>query len=162
MPFIFNFVLLLIPVLIIGLSLLFSWFFEQRHLHSLDRREDALKDITLTDLKTPVNDAGISGAHLVSGQAVIGCDYFKSWLAGLRNLIGGEVHSLQTVLTRARREALVRMLDEARNMGANEVINVRFESSNILSGNPNRKRKGAMCAEIYAYGTAIVRQSHHA
>ena len=54
------------------------------------------------------------------------------------------------------------MLVEAHDMGATEVINVRFESSNILSGNPNRKRKGAMCAEIYAFGTAIVRQTPHA
>ena len=90
-------------------------------------------------------------------QAVIGCDVFKSWLFGLRNLVGGESGSLQMVLTRARREALVRMLHDARELGASEVINVRFESSNILSGNPNRKRKGAMCAEIYAFGTAIVR-----
>ena len=91
MPFIIEFVLLLIPVLIIGLLLLFSSFFEHRHLRSLDRREEALKGITVTDLKTPVTDTDteVRGAHLVSGQAVIGCDYFKSWLAGLRNLVGG-------------------------------------------------------------------------
>ena len=56
-----------------------------------------------------------------------------------------------------QQEAIVRMLQEARTLGASEVINVRLESSNILSGNPNRKRKGVMCAEIYAFGTAIVR-----
>ena len=55
-------------------------------------------------------------------------------------------------MERARREALLRMVESAKGMGANAVANVRFETSNI--GNMRRKRAAAM-VEMYAYGTAI-------
>jgi len=61
--------------------------------------------------------------------AVIAADYFKSFVAGWRNLIGGEVKTCQTMLSRARSEARLRMVEEARGRGSNLIVNVRFEWS---------------------------------
>jgi uncharacterized protein YbjQ (UPF0145 family) len=91
---------------------------------------------------------------MVGGQVVVATDYFKTFVTALRNIVGGEMRAAQTLLSRARREAILRMIGEARRLGATEVHNVRFAFCNItqLSGN-----KGAMAVEIYAYGTAVVR-----
>jgi uncharacterized protein YbjQ (UPF0145 family) len=65
------------------------------------------------------------------------------------------VRTFNTLLARARREALLRMLDRAREMGANEVWNVRFETSNVTSAGP---RNPAVSVEIFAFGTAVRRE----
>ncbi len=66
--------------------------------------------------------------------------------AGLKNLVGGELRAYTELMTEARREAVERMLDQARQLGANAVVNVRFTTTNVANG----------AAELYAYGTAVV------
>ncbi|NOX60230.1 MAG: YbjQ family protein [Planctomycetes bacterium] len=127
---------------------------ERRHLASLKQREIEFGDILVTNLKTGPNPENVRRAAFVSGDAVIATDYFKSFAAGLRNIIGGEVRVFETLMDRARREATLRMLQEARQMGASEVWNIRLESSNIRSASGNNK---AVSVEIFAFGTAIVR-----
>ena len=73
-------------------------------------------------------------ATLVLGQAVIASDYLKRFLARLRNIFGGEMRSYETLLTRARREAILRMLDRARTMGYDAVCNVRINTATIGRG----------------------------
>ncbi|MCG8409598.1 MAG: YbjQ family protein [Phycisphaerales bacterium] len=138
------------------LGFLVGSFVERRHLRQLAAREAAASDILVTNLKRVPNPENIRQAGLVGGQVVIATDYFKSIATALRNLIGGEMQAVQSMLIRARREAILRMIDEARQMGAKEVWNVRFSFCNIsqMSGN-----KGAMSVEIYAYGTAVLRES---
>ena len=97
----------------------------------------------------------ITHALFVSGDAVIATDYFKSFVAGLRNIVGGEVKTFHTLMSRARREAILRMLDEARQAGASEVWNVRHETSNIRSASGRNK---GVSVEVFAFGTAIVRR----
>ena len=70
----------------------------------------------------------VSG-ELVMGGVVLGSDRGKQVVAQLRSLLGGEVRSFQKILVRARREARLRMLEEARRIGADCVVNVRFETS---------------------------------
>ena len=65
---------------------------------------------------------------------------------GLKNLVGGELRAYTELMTEARREAMERMLAQARELGANAVVNVRFTTTNVASG----------AAELYAYGTAVV------
>ncbi|MCT9095999.1 YbjQ family protein [Haloarchaeobius sp. HME9146] len=65
--------------------------------------------------------------------------------AGLKNLVGGELKGYSKLMTKARDEALERMEADAREMGADAVVNVRFETSEITQGG----------AEILAYGTAV-------
>ncbi len=67
-------------------------------------------------------------------------------LAFIRNILGGEVKEYTTLLAEAREEALRRMVESAKAMGANAVIGFRFATSMI----------GSNIAEIYAYGTAVV------
>jgi uncharacterized protein YbjQ (UPF0145 family) len=118
---------------------------ERRHLASLDDREPAVAGIAVTDLRaTPPGITAVSG-ELVIGQVVLGSDRGKQVVAQLRSLLGGEVRSFQKILVRARREARLRMLEEARRIGADCVINVRYETAEIT----------ALAAEVLCYGTAI-------
>jgi uncharacterized protein YbjQ (UPF0145 family) len=118
---------------------------ERRHLASLAQREPQVADIVLTDLgRPPLGVTAVSG-QLVVGQVVLGSDRGKQVVAQLRSLLGGEVRSFQKIMVRARREARVRMLEEARSAGADLVINVRYETSEVTN----------LAAEVLCYGTAI-------
>lgn len=141
-----------LSLLVLGFSV--GGFRERRHFRRLDRREAEARDILVTNLKHVANPETVRRSSLVGGQVVIGTDYFKTMATMLRNLVGGEMKSAQSLMTRARREAVLRMIDDARRLGATEVCNVRFAFCNIsmMSGN-----KGAMSVEVYAYGTAVVR-----
>ena len=80
-------------------------------------------------------------------------DSFKKFVAGLRDLVGGRVSSYESLLERARREALLRMKAEARALGAQSVWNVRLETSSITKGG-----KGVSAVEVLAYGTALTQR----
>ncbi|MBI1424824.1 MAG: heavy metal-binding domain-containing protein [Gammaproteobacteria bacterium] len=125
---------------------------ELRHFKSIRLREKALQSIPAIATKIP--DPGLRPRHtqLVSGNVVVSVDYFKRFLAGLRNLVGGRVTSYETLLDRARREAVLRMKLEANRLGAKLIFNVKFETSSISKG--ARNQVGAV--EVYAYGTAFI------
>ena len=82
---------------------------------------------------------------LVQGSTVRSKHFGKDFLAGLKNIVGGELKGYTELLNEARSEAIERMVAQARSVGANAVINVRFSTANIASG----------AAEILAYGTAV-------
>ncbi len=151
----FQVIMSLLPFLLIGLGYTVGRWREQSHLKSLAVREAALGHIMVTDLKTVADPETAASGCLVLGEAVIATDYFKSIAAQLRNLIGGEMKSMQSLVDRARREALVRMLEQADRAGATEVCNVRLETSNIRSA--TSQKKAAISVEMLAFGTAIVR-----
>ena len=118
---------------------------ERKHLAALAVREPQVADILVTDLRTvPPGVTAVSG-ELVIGQVVLGSDRGKQLVAQLRSLLGGEVRSFQKILVRARREARLRMLEEARRTGAVAVINVRYETSEVTN----------LASEVLCYGTAI-------
>lgn len=83
---------------------------------------------------------------LVQGNTVRAKHVGKDLLAGLKNIVGGEIKPYTELLTEARREALQRMMTQAEQLGANAVVNVRFTTSSVAAG----------AAELYAYGTAVV------
>ncbi len=147
----------LLPFVLLGLGYLIGHLQEQRHLKSLVKREAALAHIVVTDLKRMPADAVLTAVSLVMGEAVIATDYFKSFAVRLRNLVGGEMKSMQSLVERARREAILRMLEQANRAGATEVHNVRLETSNIRSARAGAK--GAISVEMLAFGTATVRRS---
>jgi len=122
---------------------------ERNHLADLDRREVAAASVIVVDVKQTPDGITAGGGQLVAGGVVIAADYFKSFLAAWRNLIGGEVKTYQTMLSRARREARLRMIEEARALGSELVVNVRFEWSDVGPRTAS--------AEILCYGTAITR-----
>ncbi len=156
MPPILNAIFTLFPFALIGLGYFVGHWREQSHLKSLAVREKALGHIMVTDLKTIADPKTAASGCLVMGEAVIATDYFKSIATQLRNLIGGEMKSMQSLVDRARREAMVRMLEQADRTGATEVCNVRLETSNIRSA--TSKKKAAISVEMLAFGTAVVRR----
>ena len=127
-----------------------SWA-EKRHYHSICEREKQLLHLPAITMKdVPYPDEAIRSIHLVEGSAVISIDYFKRLLARLRNIFGGTVVSYESLLDRARCEALLRMKEMAPEAAI--IVNVRIETSAI--GKYSSKRNIG-CIEALAYGTAI-------
>jgi uncharacterized protein YbjQ (UPF0145 family) len=82
---------------------------------------------------------------VVTGSTVRAKHIGRDFAAGLKNILGGELKGYTELLQEARQEALHRMMEQARSVGANAVINVRFATSSIAQG----------AAELFAYGTAV-------
>ena len=130
---------------------------EHRHLRSLDEREAQNGDFLVSQLKIYSQDAvGEPPPALIVGEAVIATDYMKSFLARLRKIFGGELRSYQPLLTRARREALQRIVDQARRQGYNAICNLRFETADV-GGNTHARRVATVA--MLATATAYRRQS---
>ena len=123
---------------------------ERRHYRSIEERERGLVNLVTTSSKKPMTDVSpATRARLVCGSAVISVDYFKRILAGLRNLFGGNVRAYETLVDRARREAILRLKESCSD--ASEIINLRIETSSIFKG--RGKQVGSV--EVLAYATAI-------
>jgi uncharacterized protein YbjQ (UPF0145 family) len=137
-------------LLILGFSI--GGWVERRHFRKLEQREAALTYMVLTDLKTLPEGCAGEPAELVTGEVVIASDYFKSFAANLKKLVGGELRTYESLLERGRREAILRMMEMAQRIGANAVYNVRLTTSNLGSV---RRKKAAAMAEVLAYGTAV-------
>jgi len=141
-----------IPIVLLMAGLVIGRFIESSHFSRLAVREAELQDVLVANIKRLPENWDAGGAVLVTGEAVIATDYFKVWVAGLRNLFGGRVRGYETLVERARREAIVRMTEQAQAQGCNLVWNVRLETSTI-GGQEKRKAGGV---EVIAYGTAMV------
>jgi len=126
---------------------------ERRHFAELDQRESASRGLVVTDLKTVPVGMEPANATLVVGATVIASDYLKTFLSGFRTIFGGEMRSYSTMIERARREARLRMVEDALRKGALAVINVRFETSPIAM---NSGRNVAPMSEVLCYGTALL------
>ncbi|HEX2836591.1 MAG TPA: YbjQ family protein [Phycisphaerales bacterium] len=83
---------------------------------------------------------------MVQGNTVRSKHVGRDIAASLKNIVGGELRGYTELLTEARREATERMLAQAKELGANAVLNVRYTTSSVTSG----------AAELYAYGTAAL------
>lgn len=83
---------------------------------------------------------------LVRGNTIRARHLGKDVMAGLRNLVGGEVREYTKMISESREEALNRMVEDAKKLGANAVIGVRFTTSQVMQG----------AAEILAYGTGVI------
>jgi len=138
-----------LTLLVLGYG--FGTFAEKRHFTSIRKREEELKEIPTIMLKRPLHPEEIKEYKLVNGSVVLSIDYFKKFIASLVNIFGGNIGSYETIVDRARREAILRMKEEAGN--ASEIINIRIETSSISKN--AQKSVGAI--EVLAYGTAIYR-----
>lgn len=125
---------------------------EKKHYKSIQERELNLILLPAVTAKRMLDpEKTVETAVMVHGSAVISVDYFKRFFAGLRNLIGGNVVSYETLIDRARREAMLRMKEMAGE--ADIILNMRLQTSNI--GTSMRQKGGIACLEVIAYGTAI-------
>jgi uncharacterized protein YbjQ (UPF0145 family) len=82
---------------------------------------------------------------LVRGSTIRARHMGHDFMAGLRNIVGGEVKDYTVMLAQAREEAMQRMIEQAEKMSANAVIGIRFVTSMVMSG----------AAEMVVYGTAV-------
>lgn len=125
---------------------------EHRHYKSILEREDDLRGIPAVATKLAPWGDPVPETQMVAGNVVISVDYFKRFLATLRNLVGGRVKSYESLIDRARREAILRMKEEAQALGSHIIFNVKVETSSISKG----KKNAVGSVEVLAYGTAFI------
>ncbi|MBE9076119.1 YbjQ family protein [Romeria aff. gracilis LEGE 07310] len=101
--------------------------------------------IILTTLEGVPGKEVIEHYGLVQGSTIRAKHIGKDILAGFKNIVGGELKGYTELLQEARQESVDRMVMQARQLGANAVINVRFATSAVAPG----------AAELFAYGTAV-------
>lgn len=99
----------------------------------------------LTNIDSVPGKAIVQHLGLVQGSTIRAKHIGRDFMAGLKNIVGGELKGYTELLQESRDEALERMTDQARRLGANAVINVRFTTSSVAQG----------ASEILAYGTAV-------
>lgn len=138
---------ILLILLILGYSV--GSYREKRHYQSIFEREKALADILVFESR--VVPEGVIGGQMLQGNVVISTDYFKRFVAGLRMLVGGRLGTYESLLDRGRREAVLRMKEQAREQGIQQIFNVRFETSSISKG--AESTIGSI--EVLVYGSGV-------
>lgn len=144
---------LIIFLVLMSLGYGFGRYAEHRHYESILVREKKYRqEILLIQTRFPPESDQRQDLQLVTGSVVISVDYFKRFLAGLRSFFGGRVKSYESLVDRARREAVLRMQEKAQKLGADKVINLKLETASISKG--RRQKIGSI--EVLAYGTALI------
>ncbi|WP_298443365.1 YbjQ family protein [uncultured Ferrimonas sp.] len=105
-----------------------------------------MESVILTNIETIPGKTITTHLGLVQGNTVRAKHVGRDLMAGLKNIVGGELQGYTELLQESRDEAIRRMVEQAQAIGANAVINVRFSTSSVTSG----------AAELLAYGTAVV------
>jgi uncharacterized protein YbjQ (UPF0145 family) len=100
----------------------------------------------LTNIETVPGKTIVKHLGLVNGNTVRAKHAGKDLLAGLKNIVGGELKAYTELLQESRDEATQRMIEQAKAVGANAVVNVRYSTSSVSAG----------AAELFSYGTAVV------
>jgi uncharacterized protein YbjQ (UPF0145 family) len=140
---------LIVFLVLLGTGYTVGRLIERRHYASIRVRERRYRDVLAFPMRFAPDSVSPQQAFLVHGAVVVSADYFKTFVAGLRNLVGGRFRSYETLLERARREALLRLKQDAHAKGARLVVCVRFETTSLTNG-------WAPAIEMLAYGTALV------
>ena len=117
----------------------FGRFNERKHLQYLDEQEQRLAYIRVFYSRFIES--------MISSNVVISHDYFKYAIANVQNMLGGRLTSYESVVERARREAIVRLKLEAEKIGADQIMGIRLSTTEL-------GMQGGM-VEVFAYGTAI-------
>lgn len=99
----------------------------------------------ITNTETIAHKEIIKSLGLVRGNSTRSRFFGRDIVAFLKNIAGGEISEYTDLLTKTRNAAIDRMVEEAKSMGADAVINVRFNTANIAQG----------VSEILAFGTAV-------
>lgn len=147
---------LIIIAALIVVGYTFGRYAEAKHYRSIKAREIKLISLPCTSNKHPMcPEANITDCRLITGNAVISVDYFKQFVAGLRGLFGGRLTTYESLLDRARREAILRMKESATD--AREIINLRLETFSVSKG--NQSNIGSV--EVFAYATAVYIKEEH-
>jgi uncharacterized protein YbjQ (UPF0145 family) len=101
--------------------------------------------VILTNIESVPGRQVVQHFGLVQGSTIRAKHFGRDFAAGLKNIVGGELKGYTELLQESRAEATSRMIEQARALGANAVVNVRFTTSSVAQG----------ASEILAYGTAV-------
>ena len=142
-----------LPFTLLLLGFVTGTLVESAHYKSIRLREVRTRRMPVTTFRRPPTHLDVTDTTLVMGSAVVSIDYFKRFLAALRAIVGGRVKSYESLLDRGRREAILRMKEQAIQGGYDHVINVRLETSRLASA--RRNGKGTAGLEVLAFGTAL-------
>ncbi|VEP14071.1 conserved hypothetical protein [Hyella patelloides LEGE 07179] len=126
---------------------------EKKHYKDIKKRERKTIHVPIISFGAKQAIPEANEAALFAGSVVVSADYFKMFASSLRNLVGGNVVVYESILDRGRREAILRMKEQAIAWGATQVVNVRLETASI--GNQASGGKGLFAVEVIAYGTGI-------
>jgi uncharacterized protein YbjQ (UPF0145 family) len=126
-------------------------FLETSHYKTIREREQNFLNKPALTIKMLPDTYRISQTTLAVGSVVISVDYFKSFIANLRLLVGGELRSYSSLIDRGRREAILRMKQSCPN--ADLYLNTRLETSTISMGG-GKRTIGSI--EIFCYATAVL------
>lgn len=130
---------------------------ERRHFRRLEEREEANRGFIVTQLKAfPGGATGQLPPQLFIAESVIASDYLKTFVAGIRKFFGGEVGTYLTLLERARREALLRVIEQAKAAGYDTACNLRYDTADIGGG--TNAQKGVVTVAVVASATAYCRK----
>jgi uncharacterized protein YbjQ (UPF0145 family) len=136
---------------LVTLGFVFGRRIEAAHYAEIRRREAALVSLPvraeaeMEDGSSPLPADPSLETQIVSGNVVVANDYFKTFVASLKTIVGGRLTSYESLMDRARREAVLRMKEQAKAWGATEVLGMRLESTFVE----------ALGLEVMAYGTAV-------
>jgi uncharacterized protein YbjQ (UPF0145 family) len=153
-----NYIDLWVFAALLVLGYVFGRWNERRHFESIRAREQQLGGILIFNERTPPPEGPACECVLVTGGCVVAFDYFKTFAAGLRSLFGGRVTVFESLMDRARREAILRMKQDAKAQGAAMIINVKVESVSLSGEDPGAT--GAV--NVMVYGTALVPRTRQA
>lgn len=141
-----------LPLLVIIIALFAGGIIEKRHYASIRRREADTASLPAVPTKATDPAREIAESRMVVSGVVVSLDYFKRFLAGLRNIVGGRVQAYESLVDRARREAILRLKEQVPDCDI--IVNLRLDTSNIASVHA-RKKGGLGAVEVLATGTAI-------
>jgi uncharacterized protein YbjQ (UPF0145 family) len=142
---------LIVLATLLAFGYFFGRFYEKQHYKSIIKREAELRHVAAIASRIPPLSQTPEAPVLLTGSVVVSVDYFKRFLSALRTLVGGKVVSYESLLDRARREAILRMKKKADDLGANKVFNIKLETASISKN----ARGNIGSVEVLAYGTAF-------
>jgi uncharacterized protein YbjQ (UPF0145 family) len=126
---------------------------EKRHYANIRKREQAtIKLPVLTTKQIPLFKS-VEQSQLVTGNVAVSMDYFKRIVMALKSFFGGRLVLYETLVDRGRREAILRMKEQA--PWADMIVNLRLETSAIGGQGARSKKSKVRSIEMFAYGTAI-------
>ena len=102
-------------------------------------------DMIITNIESVPGKRMVEHFGLVSGSTIRAKHVGRDIMASLKNLVGGELKGYTELLQESRQQAMNRMIEQAGQLGANAIVNIRFSTSSVAQG----------AAELYAYGTAV-------
>ncbi len=141
-----------IPLTLLVVAYFTGTALERRHYASIREREMRWRNLPAITFRSIPPSWSVTECALVTGSVVISVDYFKRFLSGLRMIFGGRVKAYETLLDRARREALLRLKESAVERGCHAVVNVRLETCRMANALNSEKIAGL---EVLAFGTGV-------